>query len=213
MIHSIFESLKSCINSPYEEIFTKLDEINVHLFEPLWNEEDDRDENSVFTREESGAIIMYLIFAYSQHSEWLILGADGGSEKISIAERVNLPEYLYGKVVKLQSNVVRKVMVKYLDAQSSRAFKYLSFKKDMYEAAMANGILSLQDEDGKVDLKQMAQADTYMRSLLNDMKEYEEELRAEYNFVYQNKEAVEDIEKAMKRKTDTGNVEHSSYIS
>lgn len=214
MVHSVYEHLKGCIGEPSDVIYKKLDEINCRLFEPLWNEPDVNCKAYIFNRDEAATIILYIIYAYSQHSDWLIIGADSAEEKVGIAERINMPEFLYQKVIKLQSSIVRKVVVHYLNTQSSRAFKYLSFKKDMYEAAMDNGIMSLTDKEGKVDLKAMSDADKYMKSLLEEMRQFEDELRAEYKFVYENKLDIEDAEAQMKKRGNlSGNVEGSKEIT
>lgn len=210
MIISIFEYMKDCISSDAATIFSKLKEINVSIFNELYIEEG---EGEKFSIAEAATITMYLLYAYSQESNWLILGVDTTSERLSIAERVGLPEYQHTPVIALGSPLVRTVMVKYINMQTSRPFKMLSFKKDMYEAAMSQGVLKLTDTNGGIDVKAMAEADKYMGKLLEDIKEYEDQLRSEYAIVYENMEEIKDIEKSIKAKKDTGNVENSEYIS
>lgn len=210
MILSVFEHIRGSLDVPAEAIFDKLAEINCKVFEPIHNQEED---GVVFNRAQSAKIIAYLLYAYSEQSDFLVLGADSQKEKQEIAERVELPEDLHEKVVRLSSGVVRKVVVNYLDTQSSRAFRYLSFKKDMYEAAMANALLKMKDGEGNMDMKEMVDTDKFLQSLLTQIKEYEDQLRSEYKYVYDNKEEIGHLEALHRKKRDSGNVENSQYIN
>lgn len=210
MVLSIFEHLKECIEASAETVIDKLEEININIFEPLLTAVENE---STFTRDEAARIIMYIIYAYSQDSPWLIFGMDSTVEKTQIAERLGLPENLHDRVISLKSEVVRKVIIRYLETSTSRAFKYWSFKKDMYEAAMANGVLSMIDKEGNVDLKSMSAADIYMGKMLEELKEYEDQLRSEYKARFDNMEDLQNAESIYSKKRDGGNVEQSQHIT
>jgi len=209
---SIYDHLKKCIGKSADTIFGKLDEINITLFAPLYQGSGEiqwGDEKKCYTHNEAALIIMYLIFAYSAESEFLILGMDVQEERYGIAHRVGLPEELHKDVISLISPLVRKVMMSYIDKQANRSFKYLSFKKDMYEAALNQSLQSLTDNNGNIDIQKMSDNDKYLNKLLVELKECEDQVRAEYNYYYENAEEVNTISK---RRNDTGNIEHSNEI-
>ncbi len=211
MVMSVYDHMKGCIGCTPETVFSKLDEINVTLFNALHIRQ--TEDSEMFSRADSATITMYLIYAYSEKSEWLIIGADTADERQQIAERVGLPDSLTESVIKLKSSLVRKIILTYINTQTSRAFKYLSYKKDMYEAAMDAGMMSLTNEDGKIDVQQMVKSDEYLGKMLAEIKEYEEQLQAEYTFAYENKEEIDNIEANVRKKNDTGNVENSIEIN
>ncbi len=210
---SIFDHLKKCIGESAETIIGKLDEINISLFAPLYTGLEElefgEDQKTSYTREETAKIIMYLIYAYSAESEFIILGADVQDERYGIAKRVGLPENLYNDVISLRSPLVRKVMLAYLDKQVIRAFKYLSLKKNTYEAALNYCNESLMDSNGAVNMEKLADNDKYLGKLLLEVKAHEEEVRSEYNYYYEN---VDEVSTVSKRRNDNGNIEHSSEI-
>lgn len=210
---SIYDHLKKCIGESADTIIGKLDEINITLFAPLYmgmGEIQWGDEKKSYTRDEAALIIMYLIYAYSAESEFLILGMDVQDERYGIAHRVGLPEELHKDVISLISPLVRKVMMAYLDKQANKAFKYLSFKKDMYEAALNHSLQSLTDNNGTIDIQKMSDNDKYLGKLLIELKECEDQVRAEYNYHFENADEVNIVSK---RRSDTGNIEHSNEIA
>lgn len=210
MVHSIFEQLRGCIDGDADVVFKQLRDINVSLFDALYIGEGDK--SGPYTRGEAAIIILYIIYAYSKESDFLILGAETSEERYGIAQRVNLPEYLHQKVVKLSCPVVRAVVVAYLNKQTGRVFKYLQLKKDLYEAALDNSLVKMNDDEGDFDIKGMSESDKYLKGLLNEIGDFEDQLRSELKFFYENKEEIDNLD-ALKKRNDNGNVESSKYIN
>jgi hypothetical protein len=206
MIPSIYEALKTSFKKPLFEIITKLKQHNITLFEPLYIPNAKEDAEEAFKGQEAAFIIFYILFAYSQDSDFLIMGIDSLEEKKAIAEFVGLPEYLYAQVVNLKSSVVRGVALSYLDKQGSREFRHLQLMKDMYEQA-----LSSLFSEATVDIKSMSEVRKITESLLKDIQEYENKLRSEYKFIYDNKEELFNIDR-VKAVNDNGNIENSKWV-
>lgn len=224
MTASIYHALKDCIGAPLQDIKDILDAIAIDFFHPLFeplpvpvNEESTElpVDTFEFTDAQLPSVIMFLIYAYSKESKMLIMGADFSEEKVRIADKVSLPVELHGKVLKLKSEKFRKVMMKYLDYQGSRAFKHLQLKRDMYEAVEANSFQTLfAGEDGSMDAKALTSLATMKNNLLEEILDYEEKLKSEFKFVYDNIDDAEQASKDSKKATsDNGNIENSPWLN
>lgn len=208
MTASVYDALKDCIGAPLSDIQEILKVINVDLFDELWIPKEGKEME--FSHKELPSVIMYLIHAYSKQSKMLIFGADYIEQKRNIAERVGLPLELHGKVVKLKSELFRMVMIKYLDYQGSRPFKHLQLKVAAYEAIENINFNAMFTEN--TDAKKINENVKIKDSIFLEIQEFEDQLRNEFKFMFDNKEDAADA--GMDGSTiDNGNLENSRYIN
>jgi hypothetical protein len=208
MTASIYDALKDCIGAPLKDIQDILKVINIDLFDALWIPQEGKELE--FAHQELPAVIMYLIHAYSKQSKMLIFGADYIEQKRNIAERVGLPLYLHGKVVKLKSELFRMVMIKYLEYQGSRPFKHLQLKVAAYEAIENINFNAMFIENA--DTKKINENVKIKDSLFLEIQDFEDQLRNEFKFMFDNREDAMDAG-GEGNSIDNGNLENSKYIN
>lgn len=218
MIASVFDALKDCIGAPLCDIKAILNNIAIDFFAPLWTSPVSKDDEPAkerdFTDEEVPAVIMFLMYAYSKDSRMLVFGSDFIEEKLRIADKVQLPEYLHGQCIKLQSECFRLVMLNYLEYQGSRAFRSLQLKKDMFEATETFNFNNLYAQE--FDIKMMENNMKIKDRLLEEIKTAEEQLKSEFKFIYDNKEEIivaRDQSRKRGETVDNGNLENSQWIN
>ena len=213
MTASVYSALKDCIGAPLKDIQDILGVINIDLFDALWTPVEGKEME--FTHKDLPSVIMYLVHAYSKDSKMLIFGAEYVEQKRNIAEKVGLPYELHGKVLKLKSELFRAVMIKYLDYQGSRPFKHLQYKIAAYEAIENinfNTLFAAGSTD--VDAKKMNENTKIKDSLFLEIQEFEDQLRNEFKFLFDNKEDAEDAGKEDREGLiDNGNLENSKWIN
>src|ERR1017187_7271263 len=68
-----------------------LQEVNLTLFHDILD----------YKMEESWYVIMFIMYAYSEESPWLITRANSEKEQMAICQRLQMPEYIKGWVLTL----------------------------------------------------------------------------------------------------------------
>lgn len=201
---SVYESCLPAKEKTAGDLQKILLDINLHIFDTIFQK---------FDPGEAHFIIFFILHAYSDDSPWVILGVDWTDEKVAIAERLNIPEYLRSWLIELTNDDIRCVIVDYLDYQVKPDFKLLQLKQMQYAKISSMLIKGMKAKEGEdVDLNSLFDANKELDKLHQTIQKMEEDLRKRYQFFYIG------IEEATKADSKTGNrfsgkVESSRWIN
>lgn len=202
---SIFNDAIPYKDKPTRELREFFSGINFSLFDKIFAEFVDKDE-PVF-------IIMFILYAYSADSPWLIIGSDWKEEKEAIAERLQMPEYMRSWCVEMSNATIRTAIVDYIDFQKKPDFKSLQLKQMQYDKITSAIVKQMDtDENGNINMDKLFDANKELDKLKISISKDEEELKKRFDFAYI---ALEEAALAEKKTTNklSGSVENSKWIT
>lgn len=202
MLLSFFHTIAPLKDSPQQEILEACENIKPGLFSQLEDAEE-------LPKYQIGNIILYILFAYSKESPKIVMGVSMRSIKEVIATYLDLPDTLYRHTVDMESKVVRRVVMEYLDYQVDRDFRHLMWKKDLYELMVNSQMEDAFNEEGKLDLKAVREINKELDNLLDDIEEYEEKMATKFEFVI---DAVKDINTVASGEIHTLRIEDNKFV-
>ena len=202
---SIYDLAEEFKHLPPDEFYEKVDSLTNGVFEDIWR------DGEFSTPEQKKMVMLYIIFGYSYNSPMVVLGSSSAEQKKTWAARAGIPDYLFGPVVKLQSETVRSTVLSYLSQQTDRDFYHLSVKKLQYESLMGATVENTVNDKGETDYSLLYKITDLADKLLEDINAFEDKIKAKYGAYKKNNE--DEIQAISERVQATSlNVEQSQTI-
>lgn len=218
MVIDLLESVLASEAKTAFDLKATLDRFNFKLFDRVFQQ---------YNGEEPYFVILYILYAFSEKSPFLILNAENMYQKESIAKTLQIPEYLVGKLLYNRDLVVRSCIVDYLNYQQHSDFRHLKMKEIMYDYLSeqivstmsvndANNSNSDNEDDapakkGGVDFKTTIDAMKQLDKVYEEITELRKTLHDKYEFVRINELAVL-ADGTVERNFGSANVESSPYV-
>lgn len=137
------------------ELLDYLHSININFFDCIYTqkelipETDPKQYKEKFTYQTPKHIILYIIYAYSEDSPYLVLGADQVKEKEAICEKLEIPELWHNMLVNLEDSAVREAVVEYVSYMQPQWWKDFQILQIQYEDSsrrIAKGIKKFNEK-------------------------------------------------------------------
>lgn len=204
MITSILDYVVEAKPQTGSELKALLHGINCTVFDEVF---------AGFPDMEAKYTIMYILYAYSQDSNYLIMGAAYEREKKGICELLDMPEYLADRLVNLVDNAVRECILSYLEEYSNAEWKNLQFLKMQY-SAFQRSITNkeIKDENFQHDVKGSIAATRALEGLSKQIERIESTIRQRYKHMEANKDDVNKAKAKSQNVARNASVESSPYI-
>lgn len=147
------------------------------------------------------SVIRYILYAYSQQSDKVILGMDWQKNKQQIFEFVMVrpQKGLYEDLVLLKSEAVLETVQRWMDWQDADSFKMLQTLRDLRVEMQLSALSKIIKSSGEVDYSQKYLNAEYAIKLKGMIKELEAEL-------IQNNIKMKDVVKEVKIEKNKFNV-------
>jgi hypothetical protein len=206
MTYSIYDEITGMSEFTKEQVKDKLAELHLlHIFAyPLQNHwEDDWFK----------PIVIFAAYAYSWESKMIRIGADWLKTKVSIAQRVALPEVAYEDVVHLKDSNMADCFMNFLHLyRDNMDYVHLTSIKDFYQQIMMNTtkLRVVDGTEGKTaNLEDKFKDLRKGRELFDEIQEMEKELLDKYKILNVPKG---DFKESLKERGNPLQVENSKYI-
>lgn len=143
--------------------------------------------------EESYLIIMYILYAFSEESLWLIVRANSEKEQQAICDTLQMPEYIQAWVLTLpeQKPEIRTAIIEYLEYFAGEVWRNLQYlKMQLRDIQKIITNKDSQDKKGEFSIKKHMDCikESNRLALLIDNMEMEVKSRCQY--VNTNKDSV-----------------------
>jgi hypothetical protein len=131
------------------------------------------------------AIVLYAVHTYSWETKMVRIGADWQKTKIRIAQKVNLPQYLYDDVVNLADQYLANTFQEFLNLYNDNIdYVHLTSIKELYQQIMAEATRyqpaeKAETADLSLKFKNLQRAS----ELKEQIKTLEDELVAKYRLL------------------------------
>jgi hypothetical protein len=192
-------------NTP-EQLFMAISEVTEGIFDKLI-------DHSKYNDSEKKSILLYIIFAYSKDSSYLIYGRGSETQKLKIAEVVQLPDYAVKDVCGLKDDTICDTVMSYLEYQAERDFQHYMMKRKLYDDMLGMTTRTMTKEDGKVDFKAIVDAAKYMDDLLENIKAFEKQQRQEWKFKDDNEAEIKSVQDSFKKPVSSLSIENNPELA
>ena len=151
MIISLLDEIgKYSENASSEQLREKLLTHGISIFEPIYNQTEKQGEGeeeivkTKFTGQTPKYIILYILYAYSEDSPYLVLGSNPEKEKEAIIEKLQIPELWHNMLINLEDKSVRDAALDYISTYATplwfRDFQILRIQHSDAAIRIAKGI-------------------------------------------------------------------------
>jgi hypothetical protein len=177
MTYSIFDEISALSGADGLTMHTKLVELGIaQIFDYPWHKHHPAGN---FT-----AIVLYTAHTYSWETRMVRIGADWQQTKIRIAQKVELPQYLYDEVVHLKDQMLAECFNEFLHLyHENMDYVHLTSLKDLYQQIMSQSTRFQPDEEGNSDLGAKFKNIQRATELKEQIKAIEDEVTARYRIL------------------------------
>ncbi len=142
MVLSLLDEIgKRAKDSSAGEIQSYLHSLGITMFDAIYNKTEPVPESeeriNKFPDQTPKYIILFILYAYSEESPYLVLGSDAKKEKEAIIQRLQIPELYHNILLNLEDDAVRGAVVEYINQFAPAWWASLQFLKIQHEDMMA----------------------------------------------------------------------------
>lgn len=160
----------------------------------------------IFDGELLGKVIKFIVWAYSEDSDRIIVGMEWQYNKKKIYNLVGLPGDAWHSIGLLENPVIVDVINKWLDVQNNQVFSEWCMLRELRREMQESATSRIETAGGQMDYDQKMKNATYVTKLRSMIEELEASLIQNSPTL---KEGVREVR--AKRKSPTAGPENYSY--
>ncbi len=144
------------------ELFDYLHSLNIRLFDPVYHQKeaietspDEKVSRTKYQHQDPLKIITYILYAYSEDSPYLVLGANPEKEKEEICARLDVPDHLWNDLIHLEDSSIKGAVLDYISMYGTPQWwtdlKLLEIQYQDAAKSIAKGITKYNKDTGEYE--------------------------------------------------------------